>query len=100
MRTSLEIVFWLASGLIVWTQLGYPLAPFANARAKSDTPPAAGPPPPGSLIVAAHDEQTAIAAKVANALALDYPRELLEVIVACDGCVDETARLARAAGAD
>ena len=41
-----------------------------------------------------------IAAKVANALALDYPRELLEVIVACDGCADRTAELARAAGAD
>ena len=39
-----------------------------------------------SLIVAAHDEQEVIAAKVANALALDYPRERLEVIVACDGC--------------
>ena len=32
-----------------------------------------------------------IAAKVANALALDYPRELLEVIVACDGSPDATA---------
>ena len=50
-----------------------------------------------SLIVAAHDEQSVIAAKVANALALDYPRELLEVIVACDGCADATAR-ARARG--
>ena len=39
-------------------------------------------------------------AKVANALALDYPRELLEVIVACDGCADETAARARGAGAD
>ena len=38
--------------------------------------------------------------KVANALALDYPRELLEVIVACDGCGDATAARARAAGAD
>ena len=44
--------------------------------------------PAVSLIVAAHDEQTSIGAKVANALALDYPRELLEVIVACDGCED------------
>jgi hypothetical protein len=52
------------------------------------------------LIVAAHDEQSVIAAKVANALALDYPRELLEVIVACDGCADATAAQARAAGAD
>jgi hypothetical protein len=41
-----------------------------------------------------------IAAKVANALALDYPRERLELIVACDGCTDSTAQLARAAGAD
>ena len=38
-----------------------------------------------------------IAAKVANALALDYPRERLEVIVACDGCADATAA-ARARG--
>ena len=41
-----------------------------------------------------------IAAKVRNALALDYPRERLEVIVACDGCADATAERARAAGAD
>ena len=41
-----------------------------------------------------------IAAKVANALALDYPRELLEVIVASDGSTDRTAELAREAGAD
>ena len=53
-----------------------------------------------SLIVAAHNEETVIAARVANALALDYPRERLQVIVACDGCTDGTAERARAAGAD
>ena len=41
-----------------------------------------------------------IAAKVENALALDYPRERFELIVACDGCADATAALARQAGAD
>ena len=46
-----------------------------------------------------------IAAKVANALALDWPRERLEVIVAVDGgadprAADRTAERARAAGAD
>jgi cellulose synthase/poly-beta-1,6-N-acetylglucosamine synthase-like glycosyltransferase len=41
-----------------------------------------------------------IAAKVANALALDYPRALLQVIVASDGSADATAAQAHAAGAD
>ena len=41
-----------------------------------------------------------IEAKVADALALDYPRERLELIVASDGSSDRTVELARAAGAD
>ena len=45
-----------------------------------------------SLIVAAYDEEEVIAAKVANALALDYPRERLEVIVASDGSADAHRR--------
>jgi glycosyltransferase involved in cell wall biosynthesis len=53
-----------------------------------------------SLIIAAHDEQAVIADKVADALALDYPRGLLQLIIACDGCEDATAERARAAGAD
>jgi cellulose synthase/poly-beta-1,6-N-acetylglucosamine synthase-like glycosyltransferase len=104
MTTVLETLFWLSAGLIVWTQLGYALAlavlARVFARASRPTPPPSEPPPSLSLIVAAHDEQSVIAAKVTNALALDYPRELIEVIVACDGCTDETAARAREAGAD
>ncbi len=53
-----------------------------------------------SLIVAAYDEQEVIEAKVANALALDYPREKLELIVASDGSADATVERAGGAGAD
>ena len=98
---ALAIVFWLAIALIVWTQLGYALALALIARVRR--PPASVPGaelPSMSLIVAAHDEEQVIAAKVANALALDYPRELFELIIACDGCSDRTAELAQAAGAD
>ena len=56
--------------------------------------------PAVSLIVAAYDEEEVIGAKVANALALDYPRERLELIVASDGSSDATVERARAAGAD
>jgi cellulose synthase/poly-beta-1,6-N-acetylglucosamine synthase-like glycosyltransferase len=102
----LEILFWLSAALIVWTHAGYPLAlalaAGAAARLRPPRPRAA----PGarlpslSLIVAAHDEAAVIEARVRNALALDYPRELLELIVACDGCTDATAALAREAGAE
>jgi cellulose synthase/poly-beta-1,6-N-acetylglucosamine synthase-like glycosyltransferase len=101
--SALEALFWISAGLIVWTQVGYPalmaLLDRALARTRSRAP-APGALPRLSLIVAAHDEQAVIERRVANALALDYPRELLEVIVACDGCADATAALAAAAGAD
>ena len=56
--------------------------------------------PPVSLIIPAYDEEAVIAAKVANARALDYPRERLQIVVASDGSTDATAERARAAGAD
>ncbi|HWX87452.1 MAG TPA: glycosyltransferase [Solirubrobacteraceae bacterium] len=109
MRTALEIFFWACVALIVWTQIGYALAIGALTRLLALVPAASldrdarttiPTNPFVSLIVAAHDEQGVIGAKVRNALALDYPRELLELIVACDGCSDATALRAREAGAD
>jgi cellulose synthase/poly-beta-1,6-N-acetylglucosamine synthase-like glycosyltransferase len=96
-----EVVFWVAVGLLVYTHLGYPLLLTALARTRSPArEPRLAEPPSVSLIVAAHDEGDVIEAKVRDALALDYPRELLEVIVASDGSADRTAELARDAGAD
>jgi cellulose synthase/poly-beta-1,6-N-acetylglucosamine synthase-like glycosyltransferase len=99
---ALEVVFWVCAALIVWTQVGYAATLAVLARTFGRAQPIAMPEPPPSLslIVAAHDEETVIGARVANALALDYPRELLEVIVTCDGCTDATAARAREAGAD
>jgi cellulose synthase/poly-beta-1,6-N-acetylglucosamine synthase-like glycosyltransferase len=108
--TSLAaILFWLSAGLLVYTHLGYPLVLVLLVRlthrnrdlrfrrpslsAETDLPAV-------SLIVPAYDEEEVIAAKVTNALALDYPRERLQVIVASDGSSDATAERARAAGAD
>ena len=105
MRTALEIVFWVSVGLIVWTQVGYAAALFVLARlfARSSsavTGTVRSPLPVLSLIVAAHDEESVIVARIENALKLDYPRERLELIVACDGCSDATAARASTAGAD
>jgi len=99
-----EIAFWAAAGLLVYAQAGYPLLLAALGRVaggRPRTPAAADAPLPDvSLIVAAYNEAAIIGGKLHDALALDYPRERLQVIVTCDGCSDDTAALARAAGAD
>ncbi len=125
MNTVAAILFWTSAGLILYTHLGYPLVLWVLVHLRPPTaggavggpiseealatggdggsPAATGPAVGGravSLIIPAYDEQDVIAAKVANALALEYPRELLEVIVASDGSSDATAERARSAGAD
>jgi cellulose synthase/poly-beta-1,6-N-acetylglucosamine synthase-like glycosyltransferase len=114
MRTALAAVLWTSLGLIIYTHVGYPLLLAALARVRrwpaldrsfdrsldrdSDRPESGL--PRVSLIVAAHDEEAVIERRVENALALDYPPERLEVIVASDGSADRTVGRARAAAAD
>jgi hypothetical protein len=100
-------VFWLSAALLVWTQALYGpfLALLRRSRAGTQgSTSGGGSQPQVTLIVAAYREQDVIAAKVANALALDWPRDRLELIVAVDGGADAgadaTAERARAAGAD
>jgi len=97
-----KAAFWGAAGLLVYAQVGYPAVLEVLARTRRGRSTAAGGTelPRVSLIVAAHREAGVIEAKVANALALDWPRDRLEVIVACDGSPDDTPQRARAAGAD
>ncbi|HVD86386.1 MAG TPA: glycosyltransferase family 2 protein [Solirubrobacterales bacterium] len=101
MSAVAAIIFWLSAGLLVYTHLGYPLVLWAlvHLRGRTATGPAAGA-PSVSLLIPAYDEEDVIAAKIANALALDYPRERLQIVVASDGSADATAERARAAGAD
>jgi cellulose synthase/poly-beta-1,6-N-acetylglucosamine synthase-like glycosyltransferase len=46
-----------------------------------------------SLIITAHNEQQRIKAKLENTLAIDYPEELREVLVASDGSTDDTNQI-------
>ncbi|HEX5620889.1 MAG TPA: glycosyltransferase [Solirubrobacteraceae bacterium] len=102
----MRALFWFSAGLLAWAQVGYGVF---LAALRALTRPAPEPRPSAarprvSLIVAAYREETVIAAKVENALALDWPRDRLEIVVAVDGGAepdaDATATRARAAGAD
>ena len=69
----MRALFWISAALIAWTQALYApaLALCAGSRARRRPRPARRRHPSVRLIVAAYKEEAVIAAKVANALALD-----------------------------
>jgi glycosyltransferase involved in cell wall biosynthesis len=95
----MRIVFWASLGLIAYTHLGYPLllrVLVTLGLGRRARLPVEAFHPSVTLIVAAHDEEDAIAAKLDDAVTLDYPPERLEILVASDGSSDRTVEVARA----
>jgi cellulose synthase/poly-beta-1,6-N-acetylglucosamine synthase-like glycosyltransferase len=97
--TVLVALFWASLAALVWTHFGYPVVMALVARGRRPRAPADAPLPSVAVMVAAHNEETVIGRRVANLLELDYPRELLQVIVTSDASTDRTEELAEAAGA-
>jgi cellulose synthase/poly-beta-1,6-N-acetylglucosamine synthase-like glycosyltransferase len=91
----LRALFWISAALIAWTQALYAPALALARKLKGDPPtaPRGDVTPTVTLIIPAYQEAQVIAAKVANARALDYPG--LEVVVAVDGADPATVREAR-----
>jgi cellulose synthase/poly-beta-1,6-N-acetylglucosamine synthase-like glycosyltransferase len=92
-------VFALSTALVAWVYAGYPLALAGLGRLRARPRQRAPLDLPLSIIVAAHDEVDVITDKIANVWASDYPKPLVELIVASDGSRDGTVEAARRAGA-
>jgi cellulose synthase/poly-beta-1,6-N-acetylglucosamine synthase-like glycosyltransferase len=88
-----KVLFWASSGALVWTQAGYPLAAAGLARVRGRPVRKADFTPHVTIIVAAHNEEAVIERRLANLLALDYPPERFEVVVASDASTDATDSL-------
>lgn len=52
-----------------------------------------------AFMIAAHNEEVVIAELVKSIKGQDYPQELVDVYVVADACTDDTAKVAREAGA-
>ena len=83
-------LFWGSLGALAWTHAGYPLAMGALARLRPRPVRKTEQTPSVTLVVSAHDEEAVIRRRIENALALDYPEDTLEVVVASDGSTDLT----------
>ena len=90
-----ELIFWLSVAGVGYAYLGYPAGIALIAAVASRIVNVAPVRPSVSLVVVAHNEASVIARKLENCLALTYPANLLEIVVASDGSTDGTAELAR-----
>lgn len=88
-------VFWVVLLLMAYVHLGYPAAAWLRALVRP-LPHAPSPIEPAvSVVVVAYNEATRVAARLENLLALDYPKDKLEIILASDGSTDATVERAR-----
>jgi cellulose synthase/poly-beta-1,6-N-acetylglucosamine synthase-like glycosyltransferase len=98
-KSGARTAFAISTALLIYTVAGYPLLLAAMSRLrprpvrKSES---TGELPTISIIIAAHNEEAAIAAKLDNTFALDYPFDRVEVIVASDCSGDATDDIVRA----
>ena len=94
------VLFWGSLAALAWTHALYPLTVALAARlhtrgvARDDAYL-----PSVAVIVTAYNEEDAIERRLENLRALDYPPELLELVVTSDASTDRTDELAEAAGA-
>jgi cellulose synthase/poly-beta-1,6-N-acetylglucosamine synthase-like glycosyltransferase len=83
-------LFWGSLGAICWTHVGYPLLVESLARLRPRPVSRGDITPSVAVIVAAHDEERVIGRRIDNLLALDYPPDRLEIVVASDASTDGT----------
>jgi cellulose synthase/poly-beta-1,6-N-acetylglucosamine synthase-like glycosyltransferase len=95
-------LFWICLLAVIYPYALYPALLVAWNRLAGRASPRPDPlhRPTVTVIVPVHNEARRIEAKIANLLALDYPRGLLQFIVIGDGCTDDTLERASRAGCD
>lgn len=94
----LKIAFWVSVGVVLYAYLAYPLLICLLAkirpRGRSTASQSLSAAPRVTLIIPAYNEEPWIERKIRNALALDYPRDRMQILVASDGSTDNTVEIA------
>jgi cellulose synthase/poly-beta-1,6-N-acetylglucosamine synthase-like glycosyltransferase len=89
----MKSLFWISATLVGYSYLGYPAWLWLRAR-WSPRPVRRGPITPSvSVVMVVRNEEAALARKLNNLIALEYPADKLEIVVVCDGSNDRTASI-------
>lgn len=91
----MELLFWICLFIIVYTFIGYGIVLYLIILIKrmiSGKPqmPQLSDYPTVTLIVAAYNEEHFIEQKIANTLALNYPKDKIQFVFVTDGSSDQT----------
>ena len=85
-----QIVFWICAGTLAYVYLGYPLIVYFVSRLFPKHVTRGEIEPNVTVLITAFNEENAIREKLLNTLAIDYPADKLEILVASDGSTDRT----------
>ncbi|WP_230679265.1 glycosyltransferase [Hymenobacter properus] len=92
------LLIFLLLFLLLWLlSMAYATWRFATRRGAHPAQPLPQPLPRVSILIAARDEETALPRCLASLRALEYPAELLEILVGDDASTDRTTAVAEAA---
>jgi poly-beta-1,6-N-acetyl-D-glucosamine synthase len=89
-------LFWTSVAGLAYALVGYAVAVCLVARRWPRPVIRRAVRPRVTVVVVAYNEADRIAARIENLLALEYPRDLLDIVVASDGSTDQTVARARA----
>ena len=95
LETAAKILFWSCAAALAYAYAGYPVLVWLVSSLRPRVVRRGAIEPTVSVIITAYNEERDLAAKLENTLALDYPAEKLEVIVASDCSSDRTDEIAR-----
>jgi poly-beta-1,6-N-acetyl-D-glucosamine synthase len=87
--------FWCAAGLLLYTYVGYPLWIFLRSRVQPRPQRQGAILPTVSIILAVHNGAGLLRQKMAHLLALDYPKDRMEIEIVSDGSTDGTDEILR-----
>jgi cellulose synthase/poly-beta-1,6-N-acetylglucosamine synthase-like glycosyltransferase len=91
-----EILFWTSVTALLYVFVGYPLVLLVLGKIAQRIPVSKSAICPHvTVIISAYNEEEVIEEKIRNSLALDYPREMLEIIVVSDASTDGTDDIVR-----
>jgi cellulose synthase/poly-beta-1,6-N-acetylglucosamine synthase-like glycosyltransferase len=86
----IKIIFFTSLFLIIYIYAGYPLVVKLLSKKKNLIVKNAVELPTVSVLIPAYNEEKNIEATILNKIALEYPRDKIEVIVVSDGSTDNT----------